>query len=198
MKATRCAQCKVKFTDEQKAANLRIHYDCVPAWLNAHTDKKARARLKREAEEKKADRAETKRRKADSQTVADLIEVAQGAFNAFIRARDEGKPCICCGKPMELDVLGQPKVNAGHWRSRGAAGHLRFDEANCHAQRVSCNRPGGAKAGPFREGMVARVGLSEVERLEADNEVIKWDRETLRQIAVIYRARLRELKKGKA
>lgn len=148
--------------------------------------------------DKKAVKAKDKAARENQKTIADLIEEAQEAFNAYIRLRDAGLPCICCGRPMERDVLGQPKVNAGHWRSRGAAGHLRFDESNCHAQRVSCNRPGGAKAGPFREGMIARVGLAEVERLEQDNEPEKWDRDVLRQIKVIYRAKLRELKKGQA
>lgn len=153
------------------------------------------AEKKQAAERAKLDRALNKAAREGQKTIADLIEEAQVAFNAYIRARDEGKPCICCGKPMERDILGQPKVNAGHWRSRGAAGHLRFDEANCHAQRVSCNRPGGAKVGPFREGMIARVGLAEVERLESDNEPVKWDREVLRQIKTIYLAKTRQLKK---
>jgi len=157
-----------------------------------------RARKRREAEEKKAKTAELKADRAKRQeqmTIGELIEETQEAFNAYIRLRDFGKPCICCGKPMERDVLGQPKVNAGHWRTRGAAGHLRFDEANVHAQRVSCNRPGGANAGLFREGMIARVGLAEVERLEADNEPVKWERHILRQIKVIYRAKLRDLRR---
>jgi hypothetical protein len=152
------------------------------------------ARRKVEAD-KKAEKASDKARSDKLKTIADLIEEAQEAFNAFIRARDHGKPCICCGKPMERDAWGNPKVNAGHWRSRGAAGHLRFDEANVHAQRTSCNRPGGARPGPFREGMIARVGLAEVERMEADNSIEKWDRDVLRQIKTIYRAKARQLKK---
>ena len=39
---------------------------------------------------------------------------AQVAVNAYIRARDEGQPCISCGRHHA------GKVNAGHYRSRGA------------------------------------------------------------------------------
>ncbi len=182
VKAKACRHCKSQFTP---ARPMQVVCSPVCAAKKVKTDKAA-------------EKAQTKARKEAIKTIGELIEEAQIAFNAFIRVRDAGRPCICCGKPMERDVLGNPEVNAGHWRSRGAAGHLRFDEANCHAQRVSCNRPGGAQAGQFREGMIARVGLAEVERLEADNEPIKWDRDTLRQFKVIYRAKTRALKKEKS
>lgn len=189
LKPKACGNCGKTFMPRSS-----FHSVCQPYCLLKQINKQEREKKARAKADKAKDRATREKLK----TIGVLIEEAQESFNAYIRLRDAGKPCICCGRPMELDVLGNPKVNAGHWRSRGAAGHLRFDETNCHAQRSSCNRPGGAKAGPFREGMIARVGLAEVERLESSNEVEKWDRDTLRQIKTIYRAKTRQLLKEKA
>ncbi|MNL72197.1 Bacteriophage Lambda NinG protein [compost metagenome] len=83
--------------------------------------------------------------------------------------------------------------DAGHYRSRGSASHLRFDEANCHAQRKHCNRYGAGRAVDYRIGLIARIGLPEVERLEADNSVCKWTRDELVAIKNHYKARLKAL-----
>lgn len=141
---------------------------------------------------KARERAETKARKAKLETIPELIAAAQKEFNAFIRERDRGQPCICCGKPLgEGDVGGA--YDAGHYRSRGSASHLRFDERNCHAQRKACNRYGAGRAVDYRMGLIARIGLEAVEALEADNTVRKWTREELRELRDAYRAKTKEL-----
>ncbi|RYE43986.1 MAG: NinG protein [Hyphomicrobiales bacterium] len=144
--------------------------------------------------DKKAERVETRERKEAVKRTRDLLAEAQVAFNAFIRARDAGLSCICCGKPFEPEKPGGA-VDAGHFRSRGAAPQLRFDEDNVFAQRKNCNRPGGTTYAAFRAGVVARIGEARVQALESNDQVIKWDRETLRQIKTIYRAKARALKK---
>lgn len=154
-----------------------------------------RARQKREAEEKKADIAQTKQRKEAIKTIPQLIAEAQKEFNAFIRLRDQiaGHPCISSNRP--LDWSGNA-VDAGHYRSTGAASHLRFDEDNCHAQSKHDNQYLAGNAVDYRLNLIKRIGLARVERLEASNEPVKWDRDTLRQIKVIYRAKTRELKRN--
>jgi hypothetical protein len=142
---------------------------------------------------KKAEREAVKERKRALETIPELIKVAQREFNAFIRARDQGKPCICCGKPLgEGDVGGA--YDCGHWRSTGSASHLRFDERNAHAQRKHCNRYGAGRAVDYRIGLVERIGLHAVVELESDNRVHKWTRDELRQIAATYRQKLKELR----
>lgn len=152
-------------------------------------------RLKKEA----ADRAETKARKEALKTIADLIAEAQKEFNAWIRARDADKPCICCGrKATGVDGLGAHGWDAGHYRSTGSASHLRFNENNCHRQLVLCNRYGAGRAVDYRIGLIARIGLAAVEALEADNSVKKWTRDELRAIRVTYKAKLKALKERAA
>ena len=83
--------------------------------------------------------------------------------------------------------------DAGHYRSTGSAPHMRFDEANCHAQLKQCNRYGGGRAVDYRIGLIARIGLDEVERIEADQTVRKWTIPELREIRDEYRRKAKAL-----
>ena len=147
-----------------------------------------RARIKREAEAKKADRADTKARKEEAKNVTELKAEAQKEVNAYVRVRDQGKPCISCGKPW------QPDFQAGHYRSRGAAGHLALDVRNIHGQCVQCNLHKHSNAVEYRIRLVERCGVALVEALECDNEPVKLDRDVLRQLKTIYRAKARALR----
>ena len=142
--------------------------------------------------DKKAAKADLKRRKEDAQTVTEVKAEAQKEVNAYVRARDRGLPCISCGKPW------QPDFQAGHYRSRGAASHLALDVRNIHGQCVQCNLHKHSNAVEYRIRLVERCGVALVEALEADNDPVKLDRRTLRQIKVIYRAKARQLKKEQA
>lgn len=147
--------------------------------------------------EKAKDRARTRQRKQAIKSLRELLAEAQVAFNAYIRARDAGKPCICCGKPFEPSKHGG-SMDAGHYLSRGSSPQHRFNEDNVFGQRKNCNRPGGTTRDAFRAGVIARIGLARVEALEADNHVPKWTREQLIELKAIYRRKLREMKKGGA
>lgn len=153
--------------------------------------------MKKVREEKAQERAETRKRKEAIKTIPDLIKEAQRAFNAFIRARDSARPCICCGKPLGEAATGG-LFDCGHYRSTGSASHLRFNEDNAHAQRKHCNRYGAGRAVDYRIGLINRIGLARVEALEADNTPHKWERGELIEIAATYRRKLRDLKKGAA
>ena len=144
---------------------------------------------------KKADRASIKARKEALKTIPDYIKEAQHAFNAYIRARDAGKPCICCSQPLGAGEVGGA-FDCGHYRSTGSASHLRFDERNAHAQRKVCNRWGAGRAVDYRIGLVARIGLEAVEALESDNTPHKWTREGLIEVRDTYRAKLKDIQKG--
>lgn len=185
---TTCPHCRGKLETGQ-----RIHPACIDGYAEAQAAKAERAEAKKARAAAKVDRAETRRRKEAVKRMPDLIAEAQTAFNAYIRARDASKPCICCGKPFEPMKPGG-SVDAGHFRSRGAAGHLRFNEDNCFAQRKNCNRPGGTTYAAFRAGVVARIGEARVLALEADNAVHKWQHDELRAIRDTYKQKLKEMK----
>ena len=192
-KPNRCKHCRERLPVE--LARHVLHEDCIAPWLDAQAAKKEAARKKKALAAAKVERAITKQRKEAVKSRGELVEEAQRAFNAYIRARDAGLPCICCGKPFEPEKLGG-SADAGHYLSRGSAPHLRFVETNCFAQRKNCNRPGGTTRQAFRAGVVARIGLAAVEALEADTTVRKWSLDDLREIRKTYAAKLRALKKG--
>lgn len=124
-------------------------------------------------------------------TVPQLIAEADRAFCAFIRARDEGKPCICCGRISDAWTRGGT-WDAGHYRSRGAASHLRYHEDNCHRQLKQCNRRAFDVAS-YRANLVARIGMERVEALEQDNAPHKWTRDELIAIRRHYIAKRKEI-----
>lgn len=181
LKPKECRQCGASFMPVRFAAKV-----CSPACARRYAAETKEA-------EKKQDRATRERLK----TIPQLIKEAQIEFNAYRRLSDKlaGHPCISCGRPLDWGTEGRShQVDCGHYRSTGSAAHLRFDERNAHAQCVNCNRYGAGRAVDYRLGLIGRIGLASVEALEADNEPVKWDRDTLRQIKVIYRAKCRALR----
>ena len=154
--------------------------------------KLAKGLVKVRKDNAKAERAQTKARKEKIKTIPDLIKEAQREFNAYVRARDRhrGFPCISSGRI--LDWSGNA-VDAGHYRSVGAAPHLRFDERNCHAQSKHDNQWKSGNVVDYRINLIQRIGLEAVESLEADNRIHKWRRDELIAIKNKYRAMRKEL-----
>ena len=142
----------------------------------------------------KAERIADRTARMNLKTRSDWLKEAQAAFNTFIRTRDAGKSCICCSKPLEGAAVGGG-YDAGHYRSVGSAPHLRFDESNVHGQTKHCNRYGSGRAVDYRLGLIQRIGLAEVERIEADQAPRKWSIEDLKAIKAEYTRKARELRK---
>ena len=165
-------------------------YDCAVALAEVRL---ARRRAKDAAKA----RVELRKAKSDAKTRREWITLAQAAVNAYCRARDlaAGHPCICCGKPFEPQRPGG-SVDAGHFLSRGSHPNLRFNELNIHAQRKNCNRPGGTTAAAFRLGMIVRIGLEEVEKLESDHTPAKHTIADLVEIRDHYRKLTAALKRA--
>lgn len=167
-------------------------------------------RRKDEAKRAKAQRKQDREWKRANKPLRDLLKDAQGAVNAFVRYRDQGLPCISCGATEAEVEQGQSwKVggcwDAGHYRTRGAASHLRFNLFNLHRQCKSCNL-GSGKYGhnngnaetiqqQYRANLVNKIGEHRVERLECDNEPRTFEREYLERITAIFRKRLRIYRK---
>lgn len=145
--------------------------------------------------EKKEQREHDKARADKLKRIPDLIKEAQIEFNKFIRLRDQlaGWPCISSGRVLDWSGNG---VDAGHYRSTGAASHLRFTEDNCWAQSKHDNQYLSGNAVDYRIKLIARIGLDRVEALESDNHTHKWAADELRAIKALYRAKTKELLKG--
>lgn len=184
-----CKVCGEKFTPLRSTA-IACSYGCATQWVKLRNQKLSEQKAKLEA---KIDRQITKERKEKLKTRNDWIKEAQVAFNAYIRQRDKGKPCICCGQPLAQEAVGGG-FDCGHYRSIGSAPHLRYVEDNAHGQRKVCNRYGVGRAVDYRIGLIKRIGIERVEKLESDNEPKKWTIDELKELKQKYKDKLKELK----
>ena len=140
----------------------------------------------------KTDKKETKLKLDALQTKPQLTKKAQTAFNAFIRARDAGKACISCDKPLDG---GPNSFDAGHFRSVGSAVNMRFSEKNCFGQCKHCNCYLAGNVLEYRKRLLKQLGEEELALLENDNVLRKHTKEELIEIARHYNAEARRLNK---
>ena len=80
------------------------------------------------------------------------VEKLQRIFNAAIRRRDKGKPCISCGKPYS------PDFQAGHYISVGSNVNLRCCEINVNGQCKECNIDKNGNPKGCKLGLIKRYG----------------------------------------
>ncbi len=116
---------------------------------------------------------------------AKAVALAQGAVNAYVRARDEGMPCISCGEMRPLQ--------AGHYWSVGARPELRFNEANIHGQCSRCNVDLAGNREAFRAGIVDRLGSELADCLDTPAPAQKFtldDLKAIRASAEVKRAEI--------
>lgn len=190
MKRCRYSQCREKF--EPRFRTTEVCCSDEHAVLYARESSPER----KERQRRQVARAAKREYRARTKKLSKFVQEAQAQFNKFIRERDEGKPCICCGRfPKMQDAGLRGHVwDAGHYRSTGAASHLRFNEDNCHRQMATCNRDRSGNAVEYRARLIERIGLARVELLEDDNRTVKWERDELIAIRKEYAAKWRALR----
>lgn len=138
-------------------------------------------------------RAEIRVRKEKLKSRADHLKDTQHAFNAWIRARDAGQPCISCGTTADVQYC------AGHYRTTAASPELRFEPLNVNLQcNRNCNMGKSGNLLGYRPGLIAKIGIEAVEWLEGPHGPKRYTTEDLKAITAEYRAKTRELKKGQA
>ncbi|MGC0862094.1 recombination protein NinG, partial [Pantoea agglomerans] len=94
---------------------------------------------------------------------------------------DRDLPCISCGTWETV------QWEAGHYRSRGAASHLRYNEDNLAKQCHRCNVQLSGNQQQYRINLITRIGLQRVLTLESNNEPHRYTREELDAIRARYR-----------
>lgn len=196
----RCKLCKM-YVPVESGVQPPAGFFCCHEHAIAFANAKVRESNKRQARAKH--RADKERLK----TKSEWMKEAQAEFNRFIRIRDHNQECISCDKPwQQIESDQQWKVggawDAGHFRTRGAAGHLRFNTYNVHRQCKKCNGGGGRfshKAATvdsrYREKLVGKIGLHRVEKLENSSESRSFDIEYLKRVKRIFAKRARIYKK---
>jgi len=177
----KCRSCKEPFTP-QRPLQTCCSFSC--ALLHASDQN-----VKKAAKAEKERRKEFRERKKALKTRGDWLREAQAAFNAFIRARDKGQPCISCQR------LHTGQMHAGHYRSVGAAPELRFEEDNVQVQCAPCNNHLSGNAIEYRINLVRKLGVERVEWLEGPHEPKKYSIEDIKEIKAKYKALARKAPK---
>ena len=113
---------------------------------------------------------------------------AQSAFNDYIRERDKDLPCISCGR------YHQGQYHAGHYRTVGSNPELRFSELNCHKQCAPCNNHKSGNIVEYRINLKMRIGPEKLAWLEGPHEAQKYTIDDLKEIARLYRHKLKVLR----
>ena len=132
-------------------------------------------------------KSEIRQRKAQLKTKAQWLKEAQAAFNAFVRIRDHNYPCISCGKPNN----GNHQRHASHFRSVGAAPHLRFHLLNVHASCATCNSVHSGNLLEYRKRLPAKIGEPMTEWLMYANFEKRYSIEYAKRIKKIFTKRQR-------
>ena len=177
----RCKNCRRFVSDSPFTGGIYVFcdLDCAVAW--SKSDAALKVAKKRLAAENRAARQRLK-------TWSSYNKEAQAAFNRYIRIRDKYKPCISTGRPAD----DRSNIwDAGHYRSRGAASHLRFNLHNCHKQSKQANRFLSGDVVEYRINLINRIGIAKVETLEADNQPRKFTVDYLERVKKIFTAKSR-------
>jgi hypothetical protein len=188
LKAKECRKCRDLFTPWNT-----LQVACTPQCAQKLAREKREAKLKSDTDKaKKAQRASDRLWREANKGLPKLKKEAQQAFNKYVRARDKGKPCISCNRLIPTNpALTGHSIDCGHYRSVGAAGHLRYNLWNAHAQCVSCNRDLSGNVVDYRICLIRRIGQDKVDQIECDNSIRKFDADYLRRIKIIFNKRAR-------
>ena len=115
-------------------------------------------------------------------------DAAKKACHDYIRARDSGQGCICCGKPLGNNF------HAGHFMESGNNPQIRYNEDNIHGQRLDCNFFKGGDSGSYQENLIIKIGLDRVNKLKnLSGGTVKRTPDDYRAIEQYYKRKLKDL-----
>jgi len=125
-----------------------------------------------------------------TKTLGKLKKEAEEVCNAYIRKRDEGKPCISCGQYKTLQ--------AGHFFAVGGYDGIRYMEDNIHGECAHCNCWDESHLIGYRDNLLNRIGQERLDILYTAASNYKkigyrFSRTELMEIKKKYQDKLNEL-----
>ena len=153
-------------------------FDCMAKWgLAQAAMKKEKERIANEQWTK-----DFKHRVAtntvEPEKVSDWLKKCEKKVNAYIRLRDNGKPCISCDWPDD----GSNQRHASHFRSVGACSSLRFNTLNIHASCAQCNSSKSGNISEYRPRLVDKIGIEMVEWIESQPKQKRYGIDYLKKL----------------
>lgn len=180
LKPKKCRVCKDSFKP-MSSLQIVCSPGCAMRYARAQQEKKEKEKAIRE-------RRRLKEKRESIKSTSELLKEAQQSFNAFIRERDRDLPCISCGR------FHTGQYHAGHYLSVGSRPNLRFNEENVHKQCAPCNNHLSGNLVNYRIGLIEKIGLDAVEKLESDHEPKRYRSDDAREIKRIYREKLKKIR----
>lgn len=178
----KCKVCKKEFSPTHSSTQKVCSPSCAIKLVEANK----RDKLKKAAIDD-IKRVKQKLKQLSMKDRPKALRAAQAAFNAFIRERDKGLPCISCGRSSGC------KVNAGHYLSVKAHPELRFDEKNVNLQCEHCNCFLSGNLLGYRKGLIERFGQEYIDYLEKHHPLKKHVVEELHEIKALYIKKKKDL-----
>jgi hypothetical protein len=166
---------------------------CYPDWLlNSENGKIVLEKATLKATKPRRELEKALKEKKNRDKITTLISAVKDVCHDYIKARDNGKPCISCGTPWKKDF------DAGHYYKAELFSSLKFEEDNIHAQCIYCNRRLEGNLNQYEMNLPNRIGQDRFEKLKEKARLDKklnhkWDREKLKEIRTYFRSKLKEL-----
>lgn len=135
------------------------------------------------------ERKDIKVRKEKLKSRADHAKEAQAVINRYVRLRDAHLGCISCDKPATWG--GQ--WHCSHFRSVGAAAHLRFNLWNMNKSCSQCNAHLSGNIMVYRPRLVEKIGAEKVEWLECNQDLVRHEIPYLKRLKAVFTKKAKRL-----
>ncbi|MBF8746881.1 recombination protein NinG [Pseudomonas monteilii] len=136
-------------------------------------------------------RQDLQERREKLKSRAEYAKDAQAAINRYVRLRDAHLGCISCSKPASW----QGQWHCSHFRSVGAAPHLRFNLWNMNKSCSACNNFLSGNIMVYRPALIEKIGQAKVDWLECNSDVARHDIPYLRRVKAVFSKKARRLEK---
>ncbi|QAY93665.1 recombination protein NinG [Pseudomonas sp. ACM7] len=133
------------------------------------------------------ERKEIKVRKEKLKSRADHAKEAQAVINRYVRLRDAHLGCVSCDKPASWG--GQ--WHCSHFRSVGAAAHLRFNLWNMNKSCSACNNFLSGNIAGYRPKLIEKIGQTKVDWLECNQDLARHDIPYLKRLKAVFAKKVR-------
>lgn len=147
------------------------------------------------AKEKKslaqAGRRDIKVRKEALKSRGDHAKEAQAVINRYVRLRDAHLGCISCDKPATWG--GQ--WHCSHFRSVGAAPHIRYNLWNMNRSCSVCNNFLSGNIAGYRPKLIEKIGQAKVDWLECNQDIVRHDIDYLKRIKAVFTKKCRKFER---
>ena len=135
------------------------------------------------------ERREIKVRKEKLKSRADYAKDAQAVINRYVRLRDAHLGCISCEKPVSWNG----RWHCSHFRSVGAAAHLRFNLWNMNKSCSACNNFLSGNIAGYRPKLIEKIGQAKVDWLECNQDLVRHDIPYLRRLRAVFAKKVRRI-----